>query len=308
MELSIIVPVYNEAPILQELNERLMKAASSRVSTYEIIYVNDGSRDQSMATLRELSANYAPAHYINFSRNFGHQIAVTAGLEHCTGQMVVIIDGDLQDPPELIPELIDTYRQGYEVVYAQRKKRQGETYFKKITAKTFYRLMQAITHIDIPLDTGDFRLIDRQVVDVLKRMPEQNKFLRGQIAWMGFRQTAVKFDRAERKAGTTGYTFKKMMKFALDGVTSFSDAPLRLATKLGFAVSLIAFLIILYALFSYFVLERTMTGWTSLIISSTFLGGIQLFFLGVIGEYLSRMNRNLQNRPLYIVAETDLKQ
>lgn len=306
-ELSVIVPVYNESPILEELNQRLMRAAEQRVSRYELIYINDGSRDDTLLKLRALAEIHPQVHYINFSRNFGHQVAVSAGLDHCNGLMTVIIDGDLQDPPELIPELIDTYRKGFEVVYARRRKRKGETFFKKTTAKAFYRTLRSITNIDIPLDTGDFRLIDCKVVDALRNMPEKNKFLRGQIAWLGFRQTAVLFDRAERKAGRSGYSMKKMMSFALDGITSFSDAPLRIATKLGFVVSFLAFLIILYALFSHFFLEETITGWTSLIISSAFLGGIQLFFLGVIGEYLSRMNRNLQNRPLYVVAETSLE-
>lgn len=308
MKLSIIVPVYNEFLILDELAKRLIDAVTPVVGDdFEIIMVNDGSRDESLLKLRQLSAQYPPLNFINFSRNFGHQIAVAAGLDHCKGKMVVIIDGDLQDPPELIPELIAKYEEGYEVVYARRNKREGETFFKKVTAKWFYRILRKITNIDIPLDTGDFRLIDEKVVHALRSMPEQNKFYRGQIAWLGFNQTAVLFDRNERKAGVTGYTFKKMLNFALDGITSFSDAPLKLATRLGFIFSSVAFLVIIYALAMHLMYEHTITGWTSLIVSTAFFGGIQLLSLGILGEYISRMNKNVRKRPLYIIAESTIE-
>lgn len=245
--------------------------------------------------------------YINFSRNFGHQIAVTAGIDNCSGKAVVIIDGDLQDPPELIPELYAKHKEGFEVVYARRENREGESFFKKITAKMFYRVLRNLTSVDIPLDTGDFRLIDQKIVECLKKMPEQNKFLRGQIAWLGFNQTAVYFNRNKRKYGKSGYPLSKMLKFAMDGITSFSDKPLGFVTRAGFVISGLSFLVILYAIFSHFVLNHTITGWTSLIVSSMFIGGVQLISIGIIGEYISRINKNVLNRPLYIIKDSNLK-
>lgn len=306
--LSIVVPIYNEEPIITELHRRLSNAANAITPHYELIFVNDGSKDNSLLALQQLSTQDEHAFYINFSRNFGHQLAVTAGLDVARGEAVVIIDGDLQDPPELILEMYQKHKEGYDVVYAKRKQRKGESVFKKVTAKMFYRILQRITSINIPLDVGDFRLIDKKVVEALKNMPEQNKFLRGQIAWLGFSSTHVLFDRDERKHGKTGYTFSKMMKFAMDGITSFSDKPLQFVSKLGFFISFISFLIILYACYSHFILDRTITGWTSLIISSMFIGGVQLISIGVIGAYISRINKNVQNRPLYIVANSKLPQ
>ncbi|MHC1704823.1 MAG: glycosyltransferase family 2 protein [Tenuifilaceae bacterium] len=306
IELSVIVPVYNEQEIIPELNRRLQIAASSITSDYEIIFVNDGSKDATLLRLFELTDHDKKVKYINFSRNFGHQIAVTAGLDHCKGKVVVIIDGDLQDPPELIPELYRKHKEGYEVVYAKRTKRKGESLFKRITAKLFYRLLKRITSVDIPMDVGDFRLIDRKIVEYLKLMPEQNKFLRGQIAWLGFRQTYVEFERDSRRTGKTGYPLSKMIKFALDGITGFSNSPLRIVTNLGLFISFVAFIIILYALYSHYFLHQTITGWTSLIISSMFIGGIQLLSIGIIGEYISRINTNVRNRPLYIVEKTNI--
>ena len=220
---------------------------------------------------------------------------------------MVIIDGDLQDPPEVIPELYEKHKSGYDVVYARRSERKGETWFKRATAKLFYRVLRRSTAIDIPLDTGDFRLIDRKVVDALKKMPEQNKFLRGQIAWLGFRQGEVLFSRDKRRYGKTGYPLSKMLRFAMDGITAFSDRPLKLVTAMGFAISFLSFVIIIYAMYSHFVLLRTITGWTSLIISSTFIGGVQLLSIGIIGEYISRMNKNILNRPLYVVESSNLE-
>lgn len=306
-ELTVVVPIYNEEQVIPELYRRLKISALKISTAYEIIFVNDGSRDASLAELMKLSEQDQNVYYINFSRNFGHQIAVTAGLEVCSGDAVVIIDGDLQDPPEIIVDLYTKYREGYEVVYAKRMERKGESIFKKATAKLFYRTLKSITAIDIPLDTGDFRLIDRKVVHYLKQMPEQNKFLRGQIAWLGFRQTQVLYDRDKRKYGKTGYPLGKMLRFAMDGITGFSDKPLLLVSRLGFAISLFSFVIILYAIYSYFVLNRTITGWTSLIISSMFIGGVQLISVGIIGEYISRINRNVLKRPLYIVERTNIK-
>lgn len=305
--LSIIVPIYNEEQILPELHERLSKAAQQITEDYELIFVNDGSKDKSLLGLMQLAQRDPKSYFINFSRNFGHQIAVTAGIDHCSGEAVVIIDGDLQDPPELIPEMYAKHKEGYEVVYARRANREGETFFKKFTAKMFYRTLRNLTSVDIPLDTGDFRLIDRKIVEALKAMPEQNKFLRGQIAWLGFNQTAVYFNRDKRKFGKSGYPLSKMLKFAMDGITSFSDKPLTYVTRIGFIFSGLSFLIILYAVFAHYFLEQTITGWTSLIVSSMFVGGVQLISVGIIGEYISRINKNVLNRPLYIVENTNLR-
>lgn len=307
MQLSIIIPIYNEEQILPELHERLTKAALDITEDYELIFINDGSRDGSLYGLMQIAEKDPKSYYINFSRNFGHQIAVTAGIENCRGDSVVIIDGDLQDPPELIPEMYKKHKEGFEVVYARRENREGESFFKKFTAKIFYRTLRILTSVDIPLDTGDFRLIDRKIVDCLKQMPEQNKFLRGQIAWLGFNQTAVYFNRDKRKYGKSGYPLSKMLKFAMDGVTSFSDKPLDFVTRLGFMISCLSFLVILYAVFAHFFLNQTITGWTSLIVSSMFIGGVQLISIGIIGEYISRINKNVLNRPLYIIQSSNLK-
>jgi dolichol-phosphate mannosyltransferase len=307
MEISIVVPLYNEEKNIRLMHDRLVSSILKISSNFEIIYVNDGSNDNSFLELLKLSDEDERVKYINFSRNFGHQIAVTAGLDYSKGAAVVIIDGDLQDPPEVIPEMYALYKEGFEVVYGQRLIRKGESFLKKITAKYFYRILKKITNINIPVDTGDFRLIDRKIVNDLKNMPEQNKFLRGQIAWLGYRQTSIFFERDERKFGETGYPFSKMLKFALDGITGFSDVPLQFVTKTGIFISFISFLVILYAIFSHFILERTITGWTYLIISSMFIGGVQLISVGIIGEYISRINKNVQNRPLYIVSETNVE-
>jgi dolichol-phosphate mannosyltransferase len=305
VDISVVIPVYNEERAIREMYERLLKTVSQISENFEFIFVNDGSKDNSLLEILKLVQHDSRVFYINFSRNFGHQIAVTAGLDASKGKAVVIIDGDLQDPPELILDLYNKYREGFDVVYAQRKQRKGESLFKKITAMFFYRLLKKITDIPIPIDTGDFRIIDRKVVEYLKLMPEQNKFLRGQIAWLGFKQTAVLFDRDKRKYGKTGYPFNKMLKFAWDGITSFSDKPLQMVTKLGFIISFISFIVILYALYGYFILNKTVTGWTSLIVSSMFTGGIQLICIGIIGEYISRINKNVLKRPLYIIESTN---
>jgi len=308
IKLSVVIPIFNEEETIPELVERLVKAAENISPNYELIFVNDGSKDGTLKQLKIFNKDNSNIKYISFSRNFGHQIAVSAGLDYAAGENVVIIDGDLQDPPELIPEMYKKSKQGYDVVYAKRASRKGESFFKKTTATLFYRLLSAITSVDIPLDTGDFRLMNRKVVKQLKQMTEKNKFLRGQIAWLGFKQTYVTFERDERKFGETGYPFRKMLKFALDGITSFSDVPLRLVRNVGFVVSIFAFAIILYAIFSHFVLKQTITGWSSLIISSMFIGGIQLFAIGIIGEYISRINTNLLNRPLYIIDESNVNE
>ena len=306
-ELSVLIPIFNEEKIIKELYDRLTASALSITLNYQLIFINDGSTDGSLSQIMYLASVDPKVYYINFSRNFGHQIAVTAGLDYCTGKAVVIIDGDLQDPPEVICELYAKFKEGYDVVYAQRKARKGESYFKKMSAALFYRLLKRLTTFEIPVDTGDFRLIDQKVVHLLRQMPEKNKFLRGQIAWLGFNQTSVQYIREERKHGRSNYPLSKMIAFALDGITSFSDRPLKFVTNAGIFLSFISFLIIIYAIYSHFILNQTITGWTSLIISTSFLGGIQLLSLGVIGEYISRINRNILNRPLYIIQNSNLE-
>jgi dolichol-phosphate mannosyltransferase len=306
MELSVIVPIYNEEANIDALYTRLKGVLDSMQISFEFIFINDGSRDQSLRLLHQLAARDERVRYIDLSRNFGHQIAVTAGLDRAAGKAVVIIDADLQDPPELIPELYQKLREGYEVVYARRRSRQGESAAKKLTARLFYRLLASITNISIPVDTGDFRIISHKVVEGLRRMPEQNKFLRGQISWIGYRQTFVEYDRAERAGGETGYTYRKMIRLALDGITAFSDAPLKAATIMGFTVSGIAFLVMLYTLYSRFISHDYEPGWASLMVSILFLGGVQLIAVGIIGEYLARLSANVRQRPLYFVADTNL--
>jgi polyisoprenyl-phosphate glycosyltransferase len=306
MEISVIIPTYNEEANVNMLHERLRKVLEQITSNYEMIFVNDGSRDNTIVLIKELAQKHPQVKFIDFSRNFGHQIAVTAGLDKASGDAVVIIDADLQDPPELIVEMHKKLKEGFEVVYAKRKTRKGESIFKLWTAKTFYWLLSKITSISIPVDTGDFRIIDRKIVDILHQMPEKNKYLRGQISWIGFNQTFVEYDRDERVAGETSYPFSKMLQFALDGITAFSDLPLKIVTYFGFLVSGITFLVMIYALYSRFMTSDYEPGWTSLIISVLFIGGVQMIAIGIIGEYLSRMNNNIRNRPLYIIKDSNL--
>ncbi len=306
MKLSIIIPIYNEEPNIKVLYDRLKKVCVQITDEHEIIFVNDGSRDRSILLIHELSGIDNKVKYINFSRNFGHQVAVTAGLDHTKGDAVVIIDADLQDPPELILAMYKKMQEGYEVVYAKRRTRAGENFLKRFTAKLFYRILGRITSINIPVDTGDFRIMDKKIVEVLRMMPEQQKFLRGQISWIGFNQTFVEYDRDVRHGGETGYTYKKMIRFALDGITSFSNLPLKFATFIGFLVAGITFLTILYALYSRFITHDVVPGWTSMILAILFIGGVQLICIGIIGEYISRLGANVRNRPLYIIRESNI--
>ncbi len=305
IDLSIIIPIYNEQDNIPVLYNRLSKVAQSMSLSYELLFINDGSVDASLGMLIALSQSDSNVNYINLSRNFGHQIAVTAGIDNCKGDAVVIIDADLQDPPELIEDLYRKMQEGFEVVYARRRNRSGESILKKATAKIFYRILTKITTVKIPVDTGDFRILDRKVVNVLKNMPEQQKYLRGQIAWIGFNQTHIEYDRDERHAGHTGYTYSKMIRLALDGITSFSNLPLKFATIAGFVVSGITFLVALYALYARFISKDYVPGWTSLIIAVLFIGGVQLITIGIIGEYMSRVSANVRNRPLYIIDSTN---
>ena len=308
MELSVIIPIYNEETNIGELYRRLLSVLEPMAlpGGFELIFINDGSRDQSLPLLLNLAARDERVRYIDLSRNFGHQIAVTAGLDRTAGEAVVIIDADLQDPPELIPLLHEKMRTGYEVVYAKRRSRQGDSAAKKLTARVFYRILASITHISIPVDTGDFRIISRKVVEGLRLMPEQNKFIRGQISWIGYRQTFIEYDRAERAGGETGYTYRKMIRLALDGITAFSDLPLKAATIGGFVVSGLAFMVGIYTLYSRFVTHDYQPGWPSLMVSILFLGGVQLISVGIIGEYMARLSANVRQRPLYLVSDTNI--
>lgn len=308
MNLSIIIPIYNESLNINLLYERLSKVCDQLTPDREFIFINDGSKDDSIQKIKALHQQDKRVKYIDFSRNFGHQIAVTAGLDQCKGDAVVIIDADLQDPPELILDLYKKWNEeNYQVVYAKRKTRKGESFLKLWTAKMFYRILGSITSISIPVDTGDFRLIDKKIVQYLKAMPEQHKFLRGQISWIGFNQTYIEYDREERHGGKTGYTYKKMIRFALDGITSFSDFPLKFATMAGFAVSAFAFLMILVTIYQRFFGANYQSGWASLMICVLFIGGIQLIGIGIIGEYISRLSTNVRKRPLYIINESNIE-
>ena len=304
IDLSIVVPVFNEELIIEELVRRMVAAAESITEDYEIIFVNDGSRDATLLKLKAACDLRPKLKYISFSRNFGHQIAITAGMDHTKGHAIVTIDGDLQDPPELIPKMYEEYKNGYKVVYAKRHKRVGESWFKLFTAKAFYRLMARLVSFEIPLDVGDFRLISRDVLEYLKEMKEPDKYIRGQIAWLGFRSTFVMFDRDERKYGKTNYPFKKMLRLAFNGITAFSDSPLKIAMTLGFTVCAISFALLIYTVLIYiFEREKVLPGWASIIVSITFLGGVQLLCLGMIGEYISRIINNVRERPLYVIDQ-----
>ena len=302
----MIIPSYNEERNVGIMYERLTKTLSEITDSYEMIFVNDCSKDQTLLRIKELAERDSHVKYLSFSRNFGHQIAVSAGLDFCSGEAVVIIDGDLQDPPELISKMYERYKEGYKVVYAKRKTREGETWFKKATAKIFYRLLASMTSIDIPVDVGDFRLIDRVIVEHLRNMPEKSKYIRGQIAWIGYKQTFVEYHRDARLYGTTNYPLKKMLRFALDGITAFSDKPLKIASGLGIFSAIVSLLALVYALVSHFCFHATITGWTSLILSVLFIGGVQLITIGIIGEYIARINNDVRNRPLYILDEKNI--
>jgi len=308
--LSIVVPLYNEAANVATLLERLTGVAqrlSANVDC-EIVIVNDGSSDATAATVREQMATRPNIVLVNLSRNFGHQLAATAGLEIAGGDAVVLMDGDLQDPPELIEAFLERWRAGYDVVYAVRRARPGESRFKLFTAGAFYRLINRMTKIAIPLDAGDFRLMSRRVVEALRRSPERHRFLRGMVSWVGFNQTAVEYDRDVRYAGTTKYPLTKMIRFAMDGITSFSDIPLRFASYLGFTVSAVAFIyalvVISFKLFSLKPPAYT-PGWASTIVAVLFLGGVQLMSLGILGEYLGRVYDEVKGRPLYLISDIE---
>ncbi len=304
MLISIIVPCYNEQEVIQITHNRLVSVLEEITPQYELIYVDDGSQDETANQLRQLQQRDQRVKVVLLSRNFGHQMAVTAGLDHVGGDAIVLIDADLQDPPEVIKEMVNRWYEGYDVAYGVRTDRQGETPFKLWSAKAFYRIMNRLSDVAIPLDTGDFRLMDRQVVEALKMMPERDRFLRGMVSWVGFRQVAVPYQRSRRLAGVSKYPLFKMIRFAADGILSFSLVPLRVAIWAGLFTVALSIIGIIYALFVRLFTMSWVPGWTISFIAILFIGGIQLVFLGVIGEYIGRIYREDKRRPLYLVRET----
>jgi dolichol-phosphate mannosyltransferase len=296
---SVIVAVYNEEKVLPVTCERLLRTMKTLGETFEILFVDDGSRDRTLELLRGIAAKEPSVRVLALSRNFGQQIAITAGLEHASGRTVVLIDGDLQDPPELIPDMIDLWRKGWDVVYGKRRARTGE----KTTSRVFYRLLRWVTEQDIPVDTGDFRLMDRKVVDALVSMKEQSKFYRGMVAWAGFRQTPLEFVRDARSAGDTKFTWKKMVKLALDGIISFSIKPLHIATWLGSIVSVCSFAGLVWVVVRTLSGGETEPGWASLAVINLFMSGVILLLIGVLGEYIGRIFEQSRARPLYFLRE-----
>jgi dolichol-phosphate mannosyltransferase len=301
--ISIVAPVYNEEEVLPELVRRVRAVMEETGESWELVLVDDGSHDRSAQMIAELHEADSRVTGVSFSRNFGFQIAVTAGLDHAQGDAVILTDADLQDPPEVYPRMIAKWREGYDVVYGIRTSREGETWFKLLTAKLFYRLIYRITSVDIPLDTGDFRLIDRCVVDAVRHMPERNRFLRGMIPWVGYRQTGIEYERVARYAGESKFSkVSQMLPFAVDAVTSFSYFPLRIATYLGFIIAVISGLAILSViLLRLFGPDTPLLGQATTLVAVLFLGGVQLISLGIIGEYLGRIYDEVKGRPLYLV-------
>lgn len=304
--ISIIAPVYNEEPVLSELHRRVSAVMDGVGEPWELVLVDDGSRDGSAEIIAQLNAQDPHVKGISFSRNFGFQIAVTAGLDHARGDAIVLTDADLQDPPEVIPQMIAKWREGYDVVYGVRATREGESWFKLFTAKLFYRLIGRITGIGIPVDTGDFRLMDRRVVDAIRRMPERNRFLRGMVPWVGYRQIGIPYERKARFAGVSKFgTVRKMLPFAMNAITSFSYVPLQIATYLGFVIAAISAVAIMVVIgIRLFTPHGELAGQATTLSVVLFLGGVQLICLGIIGEYLGRIYDEVKNRPLYLIDRT----
>ncbi len=303
--LSIVVPVYNEIMVLDAFYKRMKNTLDSLDSvSYEIIFVDDGSKDGSYQKLVDIVNSDINVSIIKFSRNFGHQIAISAGIDNAQGDAVVVIDADLQDPPEVIKEFVEKWREGYDVIYGVREKREGENIIKIFTAIIFYRIMKLITRIDIPLDTGDFRLMSKRASNEFKGLRERDRFIRGMVSWIGFKHTGVYYSRDKRYAGETKFPFSKMFKFAIDGITSFSNMPLRLATLLGYSASLISFIYMISVFFQKFLGYTTDNpGWATIMVGMLFVGGVQLICLGIIGEYIGRIFNEIKQRPLYIIEE-----
>jgi glycosyltransferase involved in cell wall biosynthesis len=301
MLLSIVVPAYNEDAVLPEFHARLAAVLDAAGLDAEIVYVNDGSRDLTLEVIRTLRRRDPRVALVDLSRNFGKEVALTAGLDHARGDAVVVIDADLQDPPELIPRLVARWREGFDVVYAQRSARDGETRLKRASAYLFYRLMQRMSRVRVPPDTGDFRLLSRRAVDALRQLREQHRFMKGLFAWIGFPQSAVLYRRDPRHAGATKWNYWKLWNFALDGITSFTIAPLKLATYLGLVTAFFAFAFGAFIIVDTLLYGNPVAGYPSLIVVVSFLGGVQLFFIGVIGEYLGRIFNETKQRPLYFL-------
>jgi polyisoprenyl-phosphate glycosyltransferase len=305
---SLVIPVYNEESTIAALYQRVSAVMDGLDGTAELILINDGSHDRTLELLRQLHDRDDRVVYLSLGRNFGHQIAVTAGLSYVRGQAIIVLDADLQDPPELIPDLVALWQQGYHVVYAQRSKRLQESWFKRLCAYAFYRLLNRLANVDIPTDTGDFCLMDRQVVDLLNQMPERNRYLRGLRAWVGFNQTALKFDRDSRFAGEVKYTFAKSLALAINGLVSFSTIPLRLSTYLGLFSAIVALVMAIMVFYwRFFTPSSTLTGFAAIAIAIFFLGAVQLISIGILGEYIGRIYEEVKGRPLYTLSEVGRK-
>jgi dolichol-phosphate mannosyltransferase len=302
--LTLVIPCYNEEAVICETVRRLKVFCSEQIDLHvEMIFVDDGSTDRTRALLRTFVMEDPRIKVIGFARNFGHQIAVTAGVDAANGDAVVLIDADLQDPPEVIHEMIAVWRDGYDVVYGIRSERKGESAFKLGTAKVFYRLLNRLAEVPIPPDTGDFRLMSRNIVDTLRAMPEKDRFVRGMVSWAGFKQTALPYKRAKRIAGSTKYPLSKMLRFATDGILSFSTTPLQISTAAGMLCASLAFLVMVYAVVMRLFTDDWVEGWTALIVSVLFIGGVQLITVGILGAYVGRIYNEIKNRPLYVVQE-----
>ena len=305
-KISLVIPMYYEEQVAEECYKRVSKVLKGlKDYDYEIIFVNDGSKDKTLPILEKIADKDKKVKIVSFSRNFGHQAAVTAGLKYVTGDAVVIMDADLQDPPEIVPDMLKKWEEGYEVIYGKRKKRDGESAFKLLTAKAFYATLNKLSDVEIPKDTGDFRLVDRKVVDVVNSLPEHNKFLRGLFSWVGFKQYPYEYERKERFAGKTKYPLKKMLKLAKDGILGFSTKPLKIVGGLGILSVVVSIIILIYAILSFaFSWNNLTAGWTSIMCTMTFLGGIILISLWMIGEYIARIYDETKQRPQYIVDKT----
>ncbi len=302
-KVSLVIPMYYEEKVAKECYKRVKECLDKLENyNYEIIFINDGSKDKTLEILEQIAENDKQVKIISFSRNFGHQAAVTAGLQEVTGDAIVIIDADLQDPPELIPDMLKKWEEGNEVIYGKRKTRKGESAFKLLTAKMFYNTLNALSDVEIPKDTGDFRLVDKKVVDTINSLPEHNKFLRGLFSWVGYKQYAYEYERQERFAGETKYPLKKMLKLASDGIISFSNKPIKLVGALGIFSIIVSIVILIYALISYiFKLNNLSAGWTSIMVAITFFAGVQLLSLWVISEYIGRIYDEAKGRPQYVI-------
>jgi dolichol-phosphate mannosyltransferase len=302
--LSLVVPVYNESEVIGTFYERASSALRAIPGCdYEIIFVDDGSRDDTYAQLTALTVLDPGVRVIKFSRNFGHQIAITAGLDHARGDCVAIIDADLQDPPEVITSMVDRWREGFDVVYGVRSEREGETAMKLFTASVYYRLLGRLTNVRIPQNVGDFRLMSRRALDQFKQLREKDRFVRGLVSWIGFNQTGVTYSRDKRYAGETKYPYRKMIKFAFDGITSFSTVPLKLATWTGYVAALLAVMYLLSVFIQKWVLGNTVEGWATIMVAMLFMGSVQLICLGILGEYLGRIFNEVKPRPMYVIEE-----